>query len=62
MTFLEFNSLTSFETINTSQAITRTVDGANVAGQTNVSIAGTNSTDRLANPTIADVTQKINDK
>lgn len=45
-----------------SQAISRTVDGANVAGQTNVSIAGTNSTDRLVDYKLADVVQKINDK
>jgi hypothetical protein len=45
-----------------SQAASRTVDGASVAGQTNASIAGTNSTDRLARPSLADVAQKINDK
>jgi hypothetical protein len=45
-----------------SQAISRTVDGANVTGQTNVSIAGTNSTDRLVSFVIADAEQKINDK
>jgi hypothetical protein len=45
-----------------SQAISRTVDGANVTGQTNVSIAGTNSTDRLVADNIADVGRKINDK
>jgi hypothetical protein len=45
-----------------SQAISRTVDGANVTGQTNVPITGTNSTDRLVARNIADVREKINDK
>jgi hypothetical protein len=48
--------------LHIAQAASRTVDGASVAGQTNASIAGTNSTDRLAITNLADVAQKINDK
>jgi hypothetical protein len=55
-------ALLNFAKNKISQAISRTVDGANVAGQTNVSIAGTNSTDRLAINRLADVAQKINDE
>jgi hypothetical protein len=45
-----------------SQATSRTVDGASVAGQTNAPISEANSTDRLAERMIADGTRKINDE
>jgi hypothetical protein len=44
-----------------SQATSRTVDGASIAGQTNASIAGTNSTDRLVPSILAETEQKINE-
>jgi hypothetical protein len=45
-----------------SQAISRTVDGASVAGQTDASIAGTSSTSRLVGDRVAQLALKINDK
>jgi hypothetical protein len=45
-----------------SQATSRTVDGASIAGQTDAPISGTSSTDRLVGDSIIQIGSKINDK
>jgi hypothetical protein len=55
-------TLLNFAKNKISQATSRTVDGASVAGQTNAPIAGANSTDRLAGVSLAQDESKINDK